>query len=135
MGVVLALELRRPEQARPRDAVGDGLRRAALADPLEHVGHLRLEVQPAVEDDVRLLEPAQVALARLVEVRIDAGAHQPLDVDAAAADLLDDVRDHPDRRHDLDRLPVEHPRRRRLDRPAPGEDDGEEGSGEKFRHA
>ena len=101
------------------DPVGHGPRQPPLADPLEDVGHLRLEVEAAVEDHVRPLEPADVALARLVEVRIDPRAHQPLDLHPRPTDVLDRVGDHPDRRHDANLVLAREVRQRRVgNRPA-----------------
>ena len=78
-------------------------RRRPVVEPLEHVRELRLEVRAVEEDEVGLDEVGHVALARLVEVRVDAGAHQRLDPDAIAADALGGIRHHPRRGDDPER--------------------------------
>ena len=119
-----------------RLADGDGA--AALADLLEHVGHLRLQVEALEEDDVGALEATQVAFAGLVDVRVDAGAHQVLHAHPLAADAGDSVTDHADRGDRGDPLLRREVGQHRLaDRAAAGEHSGEERShcrGKKFRH-
>ena len=52
---------------------------------------------------VGLRQARHIALAGFVQVWVDPRAHQPVDLHALAADILDDVLDHADRRHNADR--------------------------------
>jgi hypothetical protein len=99
--VVQACELRRREQPRRRHTLGHG--DGAPVDPLQDVRQLRLQVETVVEDEIGLGQVDHVALARLVDVRVDARPHQPCDLDALAADPLGRLRDHAGRRHDPNR--------------------------------
>ena len=112
-------------------AVGHG--HGAPVDALEHLGELRLEVQPVVEHQVGLREVDDVALARLVDVRVDARPHEARNLDAPTADALGRLRDHPGRGDDPDRAvaleALQRPVVRRDTRAAHGEH-GERGDDE-----
>ena len=95
MRVVVALELRWLQQALLRHALGDGVNRLLRARELrEDVGHLPLQHEAVVEDDLGLLKLGDIGGGGLVEVRVHARAHEAGDFHAVTADLLDEVRDH-----------------------------------------
>ena len=83
----LAGELGRLAQLGLRNRLADGDDRSAARELDEDVPHLALEVQAVVEDQIGRGETVDVARGRLVEVRIDAGAHQGHDLDAIAAHI------------------------------------------------
>jgi hypothetical protein len=56
-------------------------------------------MEPVVQDEIGAGETGHVALRRLVEVRIDARAHEARDLDPISADPTRAVGDHADRRH------------------------------------
>ena len=134
MRVVLAAERGRRLESVLGQPAGD--RRRPVVEPLEHVPELRLQVEAVEEHEIGLHEVGDVALARLVEVRVDAGAHQRRDPDAVAADALGGVGHHPRRGDDPER---------QLGRPCRGvlvdaaaarrEGQQEEGERQEFSHA
>ena len=104
MGVVGDLELGRRQQEGAVDAVGHAHRaHAQVLHALQDAGHSRFEVEAVPEDGVGRFEPRDVALAGPVEVRIDARAHEGLNVHRVAADPPNGVGDLPDRGHDTQR--------------------------------
>ena len=86
------------------DLLGDGDGRLAAAHPLEQLGQLAFQVQAGIEDDVGPVELADVGRRRLVEMRIDALAHQRRHRDVLAADVRREVRHHARRADDADRI-------------------------------
>ncbi len=107
MRVVVATEVGRLDIRRRGVAFGH---RDRLDPPaphlLEDLRHLALEVESSVEDHVGSGHASHVALARLVEVRIHARAHQREYVDGTPAHRLDEVTD------DVRRDDVQPPLRR-----------------------
>src|SRR5690606_41799470 len=76
---------------------------AALGEAGEQLAHFAFEVVAVVEDDLGALEFDDVGGGGLVEVRIDAGAHERLGRHAVAADLAHEVVDHAGGADDLER--------------------------------
>jgi hypothetical protein len=82
--------------------LGHGVHRLALAgDSDEDVDHLPLQHQAVVKDGVGFGQPDDVRARGLVQVGIDALAHDPGDVGLLARDLAHDVGDHAGRGGDL----------------------------------
>ena len=101
MRVVRAFELGRRQQLAAVDAVGHAHRpHAKILHALQDAGHARLEVQAVPEHGVGRFETRDVALAGPIEVRIDARAHEGVDLHGVPTDPADGVGDLPDRGHD-----------------------------------
>jgi hypothetical protein len=93
VGIVLAAIHVGMEKQSAIDSIGDGVGPPALVVLLEELGHLSFEVEAVEEDQVSVVELLSVSRAGDVLVRIDAGAHERLDLYAIPADSLDDVGD------------------------------------------
>ena len=87
------------EQGRLVDALGHRNHRPALAELGEHLAHLPFEQQPAEENDIGFGEAGDVVARGLVEVRIDALAHDDLDPRMLTRDVASDIADHADGGH------------------------------------
>ena len=93
--IVLALHVFGLDEVLRVDELGDGVH-AAIGGSRAHerVGHAPLEQQAVVEDHVGREELLHVAAGGLVEVRIDACAHEHRDLGPISSNADHDVADH-----------------------------------------
>ena len=82
------------EQALAGDSACDGIHGTVLGQLLQYLGHLALEVQAVVQDEVGLPQAAQIPGGGLVQVWIDPRPHQGGDLHMHTADVLGHVGDH-----------------------------------------
>ena len=84
------------QQVSALERIGNADHRFARCEPVQHIDHLRFEMQAVIEDDICAVDLGDIRPGKTVEMRIDAVAHQGDDIRLAGGDLhqrLADLRD------------------------------------------
>ncbi len=93
MRIRVSVEIGWCSQEIPGDSVSDRRYRPPFGELFEHFPKFSFEVEPVVENLIAVDEILHIALARLEEVGVDAGAHEGGDIYELAANVADQVSD------------------------------------------